>query len=158
MESCGGLVSGGGTIEDRLDVERDREGTVSGGKLIEFALAERASSELEIWPKGRAVVIVAEGRMTVTSVLGGKLTEGRLPDGRLSEGRLSEGKVAEGTVIVGTLADGRLIEPRLIEETPIELIETDGKLTDPRVGTGTPTYSTPTETRLGSATVDTLPL
>lgn len=50
MESCGGLVSGGGTIEDRrcdgrlviasspiedrLDVERDREGTVTGGRSI----------------------------------------------------------------------------------------------------------------------------
>lgn len=114
MESGGGLVNGGGTIEDRLSdgrlvvadnpiddmlgVERDREGIVIGGAMV-----GRVS-------EGNLI----EGALDVGSV---KIEPG-LPDGRLgagieTEGRLVVGRLADSRPIVFALAEGPFSEGKV---------------------------------------------
>lgn len=116
MENGGGPVIAGNPVEGKPSDGRPDAGVVkegspivgklADGKPIGFGLAEGAFPEGDIWPTGRAVVNVAEGRAMITSVLGGKLAEGRLPDERLSDGRptgLTEGRPGEIGLTEGVL-------------------------------------------------------
>ena len=145
--SDGGLadigVKDGRLIEPKVPDGKLGAGVVKEGRLIvgmfaddegiELGLAEGAFAEGNVGPTGRAVVNVAEGRTTVTSVLGGKLAEGRLPDGRVSDGR-----VAGVMLTVGKLSDGRPIELRLMEWGPTELGLTDRMAVETALAEGRP--------------------
>ncbi len=141
----GGKLGAGVVKEGRLIV-----GMFADGEPIELGLAEGEFPEGNVGKTGRTVVNVAEGRTTVTSVLGGKLAEGRLPDGRVSERRVAEGtlnagKLDAGRLIELTLTEGRLPDGRLSDGRAAGVTLTVGKLPDARPIELGPMEGRPTE-------------